>query len=231
MDLPSSNSFTSLAIFFSSARMALSSSRDRASPLSSTLLRFPKHMAAVLSVGHSRAVYSAFPGATAMRYQHPKRGTRLGRMTEPSGCRSSGSVLGELRDGRHWTRVKGSVAFSASKKQTHLSSGNRSGRWCRLWSTKYAGSRGKGITEVESRESRAAGAETNRDGTGCPGRLWFRGRGGETGEGREPWVRRSGKAGMGIRTRGSTFGEDGEDTGGPAATKKTSKLSTVEIWR
>lgn len=140
-------------------------------------------------------------------------------MTEPSGCRSSGSVLGELRDGRHWTRVKGSVAFSALKKQTRLSSRNRSGRWCRLWSKKDAGSRGKGITEVESRESRVAGAgaETNRDGTGCPGRLGFRGRGGETREGREPWVRRCRKAGMGIRTRGSPFGEDGQDSGGPAA--------------
>ena len=47
--IPSSNSLTSLAIFFSSARMALSSSRDRATPLSSALLRSPKHMAAVLS--------------------------------------------------------------------------------------------------------------------------------------------------------------------------------------
>lgn len=70
----------------------------------------------------------------------------------------------------------------------------------------------KGITEVESRESLVLKRIEMGRGAQVAWVSWSRRR-----EGREP--RRSGKAGMGIRTRGSTFGEDGEDTGGPAAMK------------
>lgn len=47
---PSSSSFTSLAMRFSSARIILSSSRDRTAPDSSTLLlRPPKHIVTTVS--------------------------------------------------------------------------------------------------------------------------------------------------------------------------------------